>query len=76
MNSFKNRLTSRKFLITLMGALVVLLSNSGVILLDDNNAWQLIAILLSYLGIEGAADVASAWRRGQLPQAEEATPSQ
>lgn len=59
-----------------MGALVVLLSNSGVILLDDNNAWQLIAILLSYLGIEGAADVASAWRRGQLPQAEEATPSQ
>jgi uncharacterized membrane protein len=75
MNSFKERLTSRKFLITLLGAVVMLFSNLGVIPLNDNNAWQLIAILLSYLGIEGAADIASAWRRGQLPQADEATPA-
>ena len=71
MNSFYERLTSRKFLITLLGAVVVLLSNLGVIPLNDNNAWQLIAILLSYLGVEGAADVASAWRHGQIPKPEQ-----
>ncbi len=65
--SFRERLMSRKFLVTLLGAVIILLANLNIIPMQDDNAWQLIAILLSYIGIEGAADIAGAWRRGQLP---------
>lgn len=63
---FLARLTSRKFLVTVLGAVIILLSGLDVIPLADDNAWQLIAILLTYVGIEGAADLVSRWRQGQL----------
>ena len=67
MNTLTERFTSRKFLVTLLGAVVVLLASLGIVPIEDDNAWQLIAILMGYAGIEGAADLAGRWRQGQIP---------
>jgi len=68
---FRERLLSRKFLVTLLGAVIILLANLKIIPMQDENAWQLIAILLSYLGVEGAVDLAGAWRRGNISISDE-----
>jgi len=67
MNSLKERLTSRKFLLTVLGAVIILLASLGIVPIEDDNAWQLIAILMGYAGIEGASDLVGRWRQGRIP---------
>lgn len=74
MSDFKQRLTSRKFLLTLAGSVAILLKIVGVLPADNTELWQLIAALMGYIGIEGAKDLVSAWRQGNLtPEDNEAS---
>ena len=67
MNSLFERMSSRKFLMSAFGAVLILASSLEIIPLDDDSAWQLISILMGYVGIEGATDLVGAWRRGRIP---------
>jgi hypothetical protein len=66
MRCLSERLTSRKFLLALGGAVTILLANLGLIPLEDDGAWHLIAIIMGHAGIEGASDLVFAWRKGHL----------
>lgn len=57
------RLTSRKFLLTVAGCFIVLLKGLGVIAIEDDNLWQLLAAVLGFVGVEGAADIVGRWKQ-------------
>jgi len=63
---FVDRLKSRKFLLSLLGVFFVLLKAAGVIDPTDDNLWQLIAIVLGYVGVEGSVDLVARWRDAKL----------
>lgn len=56
------KLLSRKFLLALCGSVVVLLKGLGVLNLDDESLWQMVTLILGWIGVEGAADVVRHWR--------------
>ena len=60
------RLTSRKFLLTVAGCLVVLLKGLGVVAIEDENLWQLLAALGAFVGVEGMADIVSRWQNADF----------
>jgi uncharacterized membrane protein (Fun14 family) len=63
MNSLGEKLKSRKFILTVVGMVIVLLASLGVIDVNDEKLWQLITIILGYVGVEGAADVVRSWKQ-------------
>lgn len=56
------KLKSRKFILAVVSAVIILLKGLNVINLDDDSVWQLIIIVLGWIGVEGAADVIRALR--------------
>jgi len=66
MPDLKERFTSRKFLLTVAGCFIILLKALGVISLEDEAIWQLITIILGFLGVEGARDIVATWREGRV----------
>lgn len=69
------KFTSRKFIISLVGLVIVTLSASlastGDIVISDDNLWQVIALILGYLGVEGAADIVRSWREAAIKESEQ-----
>lgn len=63
---WKQRFTSRKFLLTLFACVVFLLKALGIITADDEALWQLFAAILAFLGFEGSRDIVAAWQEGRL----------
>jgi hypothetical protein len=58
-----DKLKSRKFLLALASALVILLKGLGVVDFRDDAVWQLIAIVLGWIGVEGVVDFVRALRQ-------------
>ncbi len=56
---------SRKFLLAVGGALVVILNEVMGWKIPEDTIWQMIIVLGSFIGIEGAADIVS--RAKELP---------
>ena len=46
--------------------LLVWLATTGLLFADKLNGEQWVAIALAYIGSQGAADIATAWKAGQL----------
>ena len=46
--------------------LLVWLATTGLLFADKLNGEQWVAIALAYIGSQGAADIATAWKSGQL----------
>lgn len=69
-NDLLERFTSRKFLLSLIGLIIVTLASAGAIPLSDDNLWQLITIILGYIGVEGAADITRSWREAAQKERE------
>lgn len=51
------RFASRKFIASLVGAIVVFGNGVGWWKLDTTEVWQVLAPLLAYIGVEGVADL-------------------
>lgn len=66
--NFIKSLGSRKFLLTLAGTIIIFLKGIGVIAIEDDNLWQLIASIAAFVGIEGAADIVGRWRNTNISE--------
>lgn len=56
MSDFLERITSRKFLLTVFGALTVILNTVLELGLSENDLTLVSGILVSFIGAEGVAD--------------------
>lgn len=57
MYSFKRSLLSRKFLLATVSAIVVFCNAMFGWGLTDDQVWAILAPVLTYIGVEGVADV-------------------
>lgn len=57
---FLQRLTSRKFLLALVGAIVVFGNGLWDWGLEAEQVWQILVPLLAFIGVEGARDIRKA----------------
>lgn len=57
MHTFKESLLSRKFLLAIVGALVVFANAMWGWGLSEEQVWSVLAPILTYIGVEGIADI-------------------
>ncbi len=60
----KAKLTSRKFIAVVAAAIAALCAAFAGELAWQEATRQVVALVLAYLGVEGAGDVAARWRGG------------
>lgn len=65
---FIKSLASRKFLLTLAGTIIIFLKGIGILSIEDDNLWQLIASIAAFVGVEGAADIVGRWRNTNISE--------
>lgn len=63
MNDFKERLSSRKFLLTVAFGLLVIANKAFEFGISDSDLDQLFSAVLAFIGFEGAADVVKSYRK-------------
>ncbi len=56
MNDLLERLTSRKFLVTIVGAVIVFAGDQLGLDLSETEVYGVVAIVLGYLGVQGTID--------------------
>lgn len=59
------RLTSRKFLLPVVTGILLAVSDTIGIKIDEDRAIQIIVLVLGWVGIEGGVDFARAWKNGK-----------
>lgn len=69
MNDLISRFSSRKFLLAVAGTIVALIYGLQDNILTQGELWAALAPLLSFIGVEGAADVVT--RKTNIPPVDE-----
>lgn len=64
-SDFKARLTSRKFLIAVAVAVIAIVNNAFALGISEATMGTVTQVASFFIGAEGAADVARAWKAGQ-----------